>query len=391
MLKTTALKLIRLPGEDVTYPEQKDPSIIEKHPDDATAPYRFIKYTSSGRSDTQAWKVARFGANDLEGQWQELQSPTLKGLSGPQLCAPALAYEFENGKPHYIMYIQTACFEPNGVIMEAHSEDGKHFVGKQAPLITRDSITKPKCPLLGVYDPSYSQVKVNGRMHDCLTFTGITKMELAWPHKTEGDIYMSLRERAVPNAQWSDPRLVLDMSKIPFHNQPNRTDHEYEWCPEGTQIVGIDEKHFLMIGVCFMQKPSGCDGERQRVFFAASRSVDSPFIPMGMPFEPQAAKGETGHPDTVFDHQNRVLHVFLQEREGNFKPWTLRQSKIDISFLRSVMDDCLNHNEQQGRAAGVLETGGYNLGTGRELAGLVDLAPVTAGFGLETRDAGRSL
>lgn len=339
MLKTTALKLNRLFGEDAIYPEQKDPSIIEKHPNDALTSHRFIKYTSSGRSDIQAWKVARFGANDLEDCWQELKSPTLEGLSGPQLCAPALAYEFKNGKPHYTMYIQTACFEPGGVIMEAHSTDGEYFVGKQKPLVTKDSALNPKRPLIGVYDPSYSQVKANGRTHDCLTFTGITKMEPAWPHRTEGDIYMSLRDRSSPNAEWSEPRLVLDMSEIPFHNQPGRTDHDYEWCPEGTQIIGLDEEHFLMIGVCFMQKPSGCDGERQRVFLAASSSIHGPFIPMNMPFQPQAAKGETGHPDTVVDHQNQVLHIILQERDGNNKPWALRQSKIAISYLKNMMND----------------------------------------------------
>lgn len=346
MLNTVALKLNRLPGEEVSCPEQKDPSIVERHPDDALTPYRFIKYTSSGRSDTQAWKVARFGASDLEGHWQELKAPTLEGLSGPQLCAPALAYEFD-GKPRYTMYIQTACFEPGGVIMEAHSDDGEHFVGQQRPLITKHSVTHPKHPLIGVYDPSYSQVRVRGRMHDCLTFTGITKMEPTWPHQTEGDIYLSLRDRSLPGAGWSEPRLVLEMSKIPFHNQPGRTDHEYEWCPEGTQVIGLDERRFLMIGVCFMQKPSGCDGERQRVFFAASETVDGPFTPMNMPFEPQMAKGETGHPDTVIDHRNQVLHVILQERDGNHKPWALRHGKIGVSRLKDMMDRCLGREGRE--------------------------------------------
>ncbi len=355
MLKTAALKLKRLPGEDVACPEQKDPSIVERHPDDALTPYRFIKYTSSGRSDIQAWKVARFGANDLDGHWQELRSPTLEGLSGPQLCAPALAYEFENGKPRYAMYIQTACFEPGGVIMEAHSDDGEHFVGQQKPLITKDSVARPKHPLIGVYDPSYSQVVANGRLHDCLTFTGITRMEPEWPHRTEGDIYMSLRDRSVPGAGWSEPRLVLEMSEIPFHNQPGRDDHDYEWCPEGTQIIGLGERHFLLVGVCFLQKPSGCDGERQRVFFAASRSVHGPFIPMGVPFEPQAAKGETGHPDTVVDRRNQVLHVILQERDGNGKPWALRHGKVDLPGLKLMMDRCLGRQEQ-GRADALEET-----------------------------------
>ena len=349
MLQTVALKLSRLPGEDMSYPEQKDPSIVERHPNDTLTPFRFIKYTSSGRSDTQAWKVARFGANDLEGHWQELKSPTLEGLSGPQLCAPALSYEFQNGKRCYTMYVQTACFEPGGVIMEARSDDGEHFVGKQEPLITKNSVPRPKHPLIGVYDPSYSQVMANGRMHDCLTFTGITRMEPKWPHKTEGDIYMSLRDRSSPGASWSEPRLVLEMSEIPFHNQPGRDDHDYEWCPEGTQIIGLDETHFLMIGVCFLQKPSGCDGERQRVFFAASRSVHGPFIPMGVPFEPQAAKGETGHPDTVVDRRNQMLHVILQERDGNHKPWGLRRGKVDLPRLKAMMDRCLK-GQEQGRA-----------------------------------------
>ncbi len=350
MLQTVALKLSRLPGEEVSCPEQKDPSIVETHPDDGLTRFRFIKYTSSGRSDIQAWKVARFGANDLEDGWQELRPPLLEGLSGPQLCAPALAYEFQNGRPRYTMYIQTACFEPGGVIMEAHSNDGERFVGSRAPLITKHSVPRPKLPLIGVYDPSYSQLVADGRMHDCLTFTGITRMEPNWPHRTEGDIYMSLRDRSAPGAAWSEPRLVLEMSDIPFHNQPGRDDHEYEWCPEGTQVIGLDETHFLMIGVCFLQKPPGCDGERQRVFFAASRSVRSPFVPMSIPFEPQAARGETGHPDTVVDWQNQVLHVILQERDGNHKPWTLRRGKIALPRLKDMMDHCLGRQEQ-GRAA----------------------------------------
>ena len=349
MLQTLALRLNRLPGEDTSCPEQKDPSIIERHPDDALTPFRFIKYTSSGRSDTQAWKVARFGADELEGRWQELASPTLEGLKGPQLCAPALAYEFRDGRPRYTMYIQTACFEPGGVIMEAHSDDGEHFAGKREPLITKDSVARPKHPLIGVYDPSYSQVMASGRMHDCLTFTGVTRMAPEWPHRTEGDIYMALRDRSAPGAGWSEPRLVLEMSDIPFHNQPGRDDHDYEWCPEGTQVIGIDETRFLMIGVCFLQKPSGCDGERQRVFFAAARSVHSPFVPMAIPFEPQAARGEVGHPDTVLDRQNQVLHVILQERDGNGKPWALRHGKVGLPHLRAMMDRCL-HRQEQGRA-----------------------------------------
>ena len=69
---------------------------------------------------------------------------------------------------------------------------------------------------------------------------------------------------------------------------------------------------------------------------------------MNMPFEPQAPKGETGHPDTVIDHQNQVLHVFLQERDGNNKPWALRQGKVGIPFLKNMMDRYLSQSQEQG-------------------------------------------
>ncbi len=134
---TTPILLNRLPGEATSHPEQKDPSFIERvredYLNDPVTPYRYIGYTSSGESVNQHWKVARYGTNDLRGPWQELESPTLIGLSGPQLCAPALRYEFEDGQPRYSLYIQTACFEPGGVIMEADSRTGRHSEVSRSP------------------------------------------------------------------------------------------------------------------------------------------------------------------------------------------------------------------------------------------------------------------
>ncbi len=357
-LKTSPIILNRLPGEEIIHPEQKDPSFIERvredYLNDATTPYRYIGYTSSGRSQGQQWKVARYGTNSLKGPWQELESPTLKGLSGPQLCAPAMSYEFQDGKPSYRLYIQTACFEPGGVIMEADSTDGVTFHGRPEPLVTMAFIDKPKRPVIGVYDPSYSQVEVDGQMHDCLTFTGITKINPHWPHQAVGDIYMMLRDRTARRAQWSKPKLALRMKDISFHNQLKRAkegNHVYEWCPEGTQVIGLDNKHYLMIGVCFLPKQEGCDGERQRVFFAAADNIDGPFVAFARPFKPVVDKGENGHPDTVVDWENQILEVILQERggrlpDGRDAPWSLRHGEIEFAWLKPLMDEAVRRRKQ---------------------------------------------
>ncbi len=357
-LTTDQIVLNRLPGEDLSHPEQKDPSFVERDPqdhlNDPALPYRYIGYTSSGRSEDQQWKVARFGTNSLKGPWRELESPRLEGLSGPQLCAPAVAYEFQDGKPSYRLYIQTACFQPGGVIMEARSADGVTFTGAPEPLVTKDSVRRPKRPIIGVYDPSYSQVRVDGRMHDCLTFTGITRMEPLWPHQAMGDIYLMLRERGVPGARWSEPRLALEMRDISFHNQPRQAREGkcvYEWCPEGTQVIGLGSKRYLMIGVCFLAKGEGCDGERQRVFFAAAYDINGPFVAFARPFDPVDERGENGHPDTVVDWDNQVLEVILQERgrrlpDGSGAPWGLRHGRIELDRLRPLMDEAVRRRRQ---------------------------------------------
>ena len=59
-----------------------------------------------------------------------------------------------------------------------------------------------------------------------------------------------------------------------------------------------------------------------------------------------------GHPDTIVDHQNEVLHIILQEREGHLKPWALRQAKIGMSYIRDMMDDCLSRNREKLGSAG---------------------------------------
>ena len=70
-LCTTAIVLNRLPGEAISHPEQKDPSFIERAPEDylndVETPYRYIGYTTSGKSNGQQWKVARYGTNELKG------------------------------------------------------------------------------------------------------------------------------------------------------------------------------------------------------------------------------------------------------------------------------------------------------------------------------------
>jgi hypothetical protein len=120
----------------------------------------------------------------------------------------------------------------------------------------------------------------------------------------------------------------------------------YEWCPEGTQVIGLDDRHYLMVGVCFLPKGEGCDGERQRVFFAAADHIHGPFVAFARPFEPADERGENGHPDTVVDWENEVLEVILQERgrrlpDGSDAPWGLRHGQVDLRLLRPLMDEAI--------------------------------------------------
>src|SRR3712207_3508313 len=144
-----------LPGRAERQFDVKDPSVLAK-PDGSFELYASVGHSGAGG---EVWHVGRFRADCLDGVWEELEPPTLHGLSGAQLCAPAVAYDPASRLP-YTMYIQTACFEPGGVVMRACSKDGTHFYGDPKPLITKDSVSRTAGrAIVGVYDASHSVIE----------------------------------------------------------------------------------------------------------------------------------------------------------------------------------------------------------------------------------------
>ncbi len=329
MLKTNNLLTIeRLEEHKEHFSEIKDPSVVCL-PDET-----YMMYASVGSSVNQKWIVGRFISNHPAGPWKEVEPVEFIGLSGPQLCAPAVTYEeTENGTGKWVMYIQTACFEDNGVIAEAVSYDGQIFAGVSASLISRDDVEKDKHPVVGVYDVGISEANVHGEERLVMLFSGYRKVGC-------GDIYMSYKNKNDMTSEWSKAKCVLAQEDVPFHNKPG--DDNFEWGLEGAKIIQIAPECFLMIGVCFLPLPDAL-GKRQRVFFSASSSIHGPFIPLGVPFEPQENEfeaGEHGHPDTIVIGND--LWVIYQERKADGQPWHLRYAIIDLTQFATFASNSLS-------------------------------------------------
>jgi hypothetical protein len=321
-----ALQIERLPKHLDKYFEIKDPSVV------ALPNGTYMMYASVGNSVEQRWLVGRFLSTTPEGPWKELEPVIFKGIDGPQLCAPAVMYEEVDGKPLWKMYIQTACFQENGVIALATSDDGHTFYGHTRPLATKDSIVKSPVPVIGVYDVGVSEVKNGQEDLLCMIYSGYRRIGC-------GDLYMSTRHKSAPEEAWSPAQMLLQQEDVPFHNRP---DYEhFEWGLEGAKLIQLADDHFLLIGVCFMPRPKEYDGTRQRVFFATADSMNGPFTPISMPFTPEysqwQAGGENGHPDTLIvgDH----LWVIYQERTGVNQPWYLRCAQFNLNELSQVLKD----------------------------------------------------
>ena len=319
----TALQVHRLPQHQEKYFEIKDPSVVTLV--DGT----LMMYASIGNSAHQEWIVGRFMAVHPAGPWHEVEPVSFANLSGPQVCAPAVMYEISNGQPLWKMYIQTACFEADGVIVLATSRDGQHFEGQPQPLASRHTLSAEYQPLVtGVYDAGVSEIRGGNEEMMCMLFSGYRRVGC-------GDIYASYRPKSAAEHEWSPARRLLAQEEVPFHNHPNS--QHFEWGLEGAKLVQLSEKCFLLVGVCFLPKPDGFLGTRQRVFFAVSSSMDGPFRPVGTPLNPfeneeDGRRGENGHPDTLFLNEHD-LWIIYQERHGDGAPWHLRAAHYDAVQL----------------------------------------------------------
>jgi hypothetical protein len=315
------LPINRKPEHQYRYPELKDPSVVQ------IADGSYMMYASIGNSHIQQWIIGRFVAQNPEGPWQEVSPVTFHDLSGPQLCAPAVRFEIKNGQPHWIMYVQTSCFEHEGIIALATSTDGEHFYGTNQPLINRQMMSSYTDALVGLYDAGISEVRVNDQTLLCLLFSGYRRIGC-------GDLYMTYRSKESNEDDWAPSQKILSQEEVPFHNNP--LDQDFEWGLEGAQIIQLADDSFMLLGVCFMPIPGPAVGTRQRVFFAHATSLLGPWIPLTTPFEPQdyaGFRGENGHPDAF--KIGDELWIIYQERCANGYPWHFRAATFNIEQLKT--------------------------------------------------------
>ncbi|MDP9128450.1 MAG: hypothetical protein M3N08_09360 [Pseudomonadota bacterium] len=317
-MQTSYLKMQRIAALARLYPEIKDPDLV-RLPDGT-----FMMLASIGRSDIQSWVVGRFTAESIDGEWLEQEPVRFHGLSGPQLCASSTLCRVKNGRPQWDMHIQTACFEPNGKIVSAQSDDGLNFVQSARPAVTKESLINDR-GVVGVYDAGVTEIFDEGETKECMVFSGYRSVG-------NGDLYASFRDPSHPDNPWQPAKLILDQESVPFHNHP---EYEYrEWGLEGAKLVQLGESDYLLVGVCFLPRPREFSGTRQRIFFAWGQSPSPPFTLLGTVIEPDTT-GETGHPDVML--QDGVLHMIYQERTGEGKPWHLRYTRFDVERLREEM------------------------------------------------------
>ncbi|MEZ0261378.1 MAG: hypothetical protein ACAH80_10235 [Alphaproteobacteria bacterium] len=312
-MKSHRIEFRRLKDEDRdSYFEIKDPSVVR------AADGTYYMYASLGTSVTQEWVVGRFAAKDPGGPWQELPHAKIAGVTGTEVCAPAMVLGEKDGKPEWQMYVQTTCFRENGVIALATSTDGEHFTGTAKPPMAKEDVPKGAIPLVGLYDVGMSDITQGGKTFEAMAFSGYRSVG-------NGDVYISLREKGTD--EWQTPKLALQQEDVPFHNRPGAPN--YEWGLEGAKVVQLADDAYLMIGVAFLDKSNAERGTRQRVFLAAANTPDGPFLPMRTPIEPTAypeGTGENGHPDTV--DLGDKLGIIYQERAGEGKPWHLRYTEM---------------------------------------------------------------
>jgi hypothetical protein len=322
-MKTQLVEFIRRDGhpQDKSrgYFEIKDPSVI-RMPDGG-----YEMYASLGTSVTQEWVIGRFKSDKPEGPWQEVPHAELTGVTGGEVCAPAVVLGEKDGKPEWQMYVQTTCFSENGIIAYATSADGQHFTGAEKAAMETGDVPVGDHPVIGLYDVAVSDVTFGGKAQECMAFSAYRSVGC-------GDVYLSFRDKGAADAAWSRPQLALQQEDVPFHNRPG-TDN-FEWGLEGAKVVQLADDAFLMIGVCFLDKSNEERGTRQRVFLAASATPAGPYVPMETPIEPTAypeGTGENGHPDTI-DLGDR-LGILYQERAGEGKPWHLRYTEAPKDAL----------------------------------------------------------
>jgi hypothetical protein len=331
------VEFLRRKDAETDYFEIKDPSVV-RLPDGS-----YEMYASLGTERGKPWGIGRFSAAHPGGPWQELEPAEIRGVTGAEVLAPAVTLEQRGGETLRTMYVQTTCFQENGVIACALSTDGKVF-DAVAPAMTIEKLPAGTTPSAGLYDAAVSDVTRAGKPAECLVFSSYRSIGC-------GDVFTALRDKGA--VDWETPKLALRQEDVPFHNKPGAKD--FEWGLEGAKVVQLAEDAYLMIGVCFLGPEAGPRGTRQRVFFAAAAKPEGPYQAMETPIAPTVypeGTGENGHPDTV--DMGDKLGILYQERAGEGQPWHLRYTEVPKDELLLKLRAKLSSPENKKKLSGIV-------------------------------------
>ena len=259
--------------------EIKDPSVVRQ--EDGT----YIMYaTVFGPAIGKNENIGRFHAHDLKGPWTKLAPARVQGIEGPEICAPQIIRTAHEGKPLWLMYVQTSCFSEDGIIIAATSQDGIDFYAAAQPAMTRKNLAPPYADkAISIYDVSISGITRHGVAHECMAFSAYRKIG-------SGDIFMSVRKKG--DTDWPPARMVLKQEDVGFHNHPDSP--HFEWGLEGAKIMQVDDDCFILFGVCFLDKDENGIGKRQRVFIAGAHAVEGPYTALETPIQPVRYKAGKG-------------------------------------------------------------------------------------------------
>jgi hypothetical protein len=280
-------------------------------------------YGSGGDSRSEHWVILHATAPAITGPWTEESPVILNGVQGPHVAAPAVIFDPEESVFH--MFIQTDFMALDTRVVHLISRDGKIFDRKDTAL---ESI--PMTTEAGIYDP-HAAVGPEGKY---LTYSGCTVV-------SRPDIYLAKSRTNTWNGPWRRIGRILEHEHVPHHNQHGHQD--YEWGLEGSQLIVLPSGFYLLIAVCFL--PDARRGQRQRVFFAASKKIKGPYRTLGPVLHPDSERdwesGENGHAAGVIVDDS--LYLFYQARSANEveRPWRYGIAVFPLEVLQSAVSRVL--------------------------------------------------
>lgn len=254
-------------------------------------------FGSGGKTGAEVWHILHAIAEAPEGPWIEQEASILEVVQGPHVAAPGVIYDFEERLFH--MFIQREFMQLGGTVEHLSSADGRHFRFHDTSLTSI-----PRSDQAGIYDPH--PALIGGKKY--FIYSGMEKV-------THPDLFLAESETGSWNGPWIRRGRILCHEDLPHHNQ--HTHEDYEWGLEGSQLIELPSGNILLNGVCFL--PEGRRGERQRVFFAAAKSVAGPYYTMGPVIDPLGAghtdewdTGENGHAAGLIHGDS--FYLFYQSR-----------------------------------------------------------------------------